>query len=147
MGFLYFVIMALIASFASLTLYEQSSIDLPVASQVAQSQLNQYQVFLYVSAQYMSTYRGGSGKIYWSTLKTVPGAPSGAVTMPGNWYVYTSGNGTWYACTQMLEQAAGALGQFTAPAGIHPVPTTINGNEYLVIDSPSNVAETSQCAN
>jgi hypothetical protein len=141
------IVLGLMMVAASLTVPFQRSMDAPVAVAQAQSQVDQYRMFVFVAALYMKSYSGGAGTLTWTTLRTAPGAPSGAVNsmMPSNWKVVVASDLSWVACTPMDERAIGAVAQLATKNSASVIPTQVGQQSYMVIGSSTDTSKASQC--
>lgn len=127
--------------------YQFSGSDNPKPVANAIQQVNQYQIFMFVANQYMKNYSGGARTLYWSDIKAVDGAPSGATSigMPSNWKIVVAADMSWVACTQMDERAAGMLQQLTTKAGISLLPTKVQSQDYIVVGAAADIGRSTQC--
>lgn len=147
MKFIFFMVIVS-AMFASVTAtYKWGVADNPAKVASAADQVSQYRTFMYVASQYMATYSGGPRTLYWSDIRSSPGAPSGSSSggMPANWKIVVAADATWVACTEMDARTIGILQQVSASRGLELKPTSIQNKDYIVIGNESDIPKSGQC--
>lgn len=136
--------MILLASMGGM---KRSEIDQPKKVASAGSSIYRYQMFVYVSTLYMASYSGGAATVYWPTLRTASGAPSGAknMDMPPTWKIVIAADRTWVACTEVDERSIGTIGQIASygQKGVHQ--TTVSTVDYRVIGDAADLGKASVC--
>ncbi|MCU6502302.1 hypothetical protein LPN04_31355 [Rugamonas sp. A1-17] len=143
-----FLVAVVAAMFVSMTAsYRSGAAANPQRVSNAARQVDQYRIFMFVASQYMATYSGGAGTLYWKDIRNAPGAPSGGANsgMRTDWRIVVSADSTWVACTQMDERAAGILQQLTAPAGLKLNPTKIQNTDYIVVGAATDIPKSALC--
>jgi len=102
--------------------------DQPVDAQIAVASVDQYRMFMYSAAQYMSQASlpavTSTTPVPWSAIAASSLTPPGAAhtTMPANWHIVRNVDGTWQACTDMDERSIEAIEQLVPRAsGVTPV--------------------------
>jgi hypothetical protein len=142
-----YVVAGLMIVASLLTVANQRTSDAPPAVVEAQAQVDRYRLFMYVAAQYMTTYSAGAATLTWSTLKTAPNIPSGAagMQMPANWKVVVAADNSWVACTTLDERALGIVQQLATAHGAGLNPTQIASQQYVVVGTAADVSQAGQC--
>lgn len=95
----------------------------PVAVYLAQSEVDNYRVFAYAVNGYLSANPTFTGTLTWSTIKTLDSLPEGqrSANLPSSWKAVVISASDYVLCTQMSEQAAGAVGQLFPPSLGSPI--------------------------
>lgn len=147
MQLLLYVALGMMMVAALLTVTVQQKMDAPANVVTAETQVSQYRMFMYVAAQYMSTYTGGAATLTWSTLKTAATTPSGAVNtnMPANWKVVAAADNSWVACTELDDLSLNVLQQLAAPHGATLNKTKISARNYVVVGAATDIGKAAQC--
>lgn len=132
---------------ASTTLSTQRHVD--AATNDAVSQVGQYRLFMYTADQYLAANPSATGTLAWSTLKTVPSAPSGVASavMPATWKVVVPAGGKWVACTTIDSRGVKLLLK-TATADKRtaiPYITSTTGDVTIVTPSDPTAPSLSSC--
>lgn len=141
------LVLSLLMLLAATTQNTQQAIDAPAAVVQARAQVDQYRLFMFVANLYMQGYSGGAATITWSTLKTAPGAPSGAVNgnVPATWKVVAAADNSWVACTDLDVRTVSVVQQMAVAGGQGLQQATVNGNDYRVVGSAADSGKASLC--
>lgn len=147
MQLLAMIVLSLLIFVASTTSSVQQSIDQPVAVATARAQVDKYRVFMFVANLYMQNYTGGAATIGWTTLRTAPGAPSGAANsmMPSSWKVVAAADNTWVACTDLDERAVSAVQQLAVNGGLGLQQVSVNGTSMMVAGTAADSGKANLC--
>jgi hypothetical protein len=123
---------------------EQQRREEPVAVYVAQSEVDNYRMFAFAVNKYLTANPTFVGTLTWTTVKTLDSLPEGQrnANLPPNWKAVVVSSSDYVLCTQMGEQAAGAVGQlFPASLGS---PIFLSDAAAVVI--PTDAAMTTSAA-
>lgn len=147
MQLLVMIVFALLMLLYGTTQITQQAIDAPAAVAAARAQVDKYRQFMFVANLYMQGYSGGAATIPWPTLKTAPGAPSGAVNsnMPATWKVVAAADNSWVACTDLDERAVSGVQQLAGNSGQGLQAVIDRGKNFMVVGSASDSGKASLC--
>jgi hypothetical protein len=127
--------------------YLLAKMDNPESVARVRAEIDQYRTFMFVATQYMSTYTSGAATIPWTTLQTLPEAPSGMknLSMPTNWRVVIASTGIWVACTPMTDRALAVVQQIATESSLSLNLTTVSGSTMAVVGDTTDTSKASLC--
>lgn len=147
MQFLLILAVTLMMVLAATTRNTQQAIEVREEAVSARQQIDRYRTFMFVANLYMQTYSGGAATLTWNTLRTAPGAPSGAVQsgMPATWKIVVAADNSWVACTELDERALGSVQQLAVAGGQGLVPATVGGQSFVVVGGVADQGKAGLC--